>query len=462
VSGFKARHEGGSEAVMAFGAASSVLEMPTRRKTFPMTRIKAAYLTSLPARVRYFKNMSGHPLTPVRRRSSGKLLLASSLFAGVFSLHTVGAWSQAKPAGPPPDVMVFTNGDQLTGTLEKAIGNSYTFKSDVVGEVTVTADKIKELRANGNYVVLKKGEVVQRVARPGGTLAADSTSVTVSPASSSSQTISVKDIEDVIDTATYNKEVMGNPGPLHGWKGGFTAGVTDVQATQYGETFTLAANLIRAIPSVDFLPPRTRSTVNVLETYGKLTQPTIPQTNPPTPNAVAKTSIFHADAEHDKYLNQKLYVLGDVSFDHNFSQGLDFQQIYGVGLGATVIKDAKQELDVKADVHYEHQSFIPPVQIPNQPLLPASPSLDLIGSSFAETYHRDLPAKFILTESGTIIPAWNNLNAYSGIGMVGLQFPVYHRFSFSTSLTDNFLNNPAFGYQKNSFQFVMGATYTLP
>jgi hypothetical protein len=351
-------------------------------------------------------------------------------------------------------VIVFTNGDQLTGTLEKAIGDSYTFKSDVVGEVTVSADKIKELKTNGKFVVLKKGEVVQRVARPGGTLAADSTNVTVSPANSSSQTIAVKDIEDVIDSTTYNKEVMGNPGPLHGWKGGLTAGVTDVQATQYGETFTLAVNLIRAIPTVDFLPPRTRSTVNVLETYGKLTQPTIPQTNPPTPNSVAKTSIFHADAEHDKYLNQKLYVLGDISFDHNFSQGLDFQQIYGVGLGATVIKDAKQELDVKADVHYERQTFLPSI--------PPSPDLDLIGSSFAEYYHRDLPAKFVLTESATIIPAWNNLNAYSGIGIIALQFPVYHRFGFSTSLKDNFLNNPAFGYQKNSFQFVMGATYTLP
>jgi Protein of unknown function, DUF481 len=395
-----------------------------------------------------------HEVTPVRRGGVRSYLLALSLIAGIVSLQPTMGWAQAKPAAPPPDVIVFTNGDQLTGTFEKAIGDSYTFKSDIVGEVTVSADKIKELKANGKFVVLKKGEVVQRVARPGGTLAADVTNVTVSPTDSSSQTIAVKDVGDVIDTATYNKEVMGNPGPLHGWKGGFTAGVTDVQATQYGETFTLAANLIRAIPSVDFLPPRTRSTVDVLETYGKLTQPTIPQTNPPTPDSVAKTSIFHADAEHDKYLNQKLYVLGDISFDHNFSQGLDFQQIYGIGLGATVIKDAKQELDIKADVHYERQTFLPSA--------PPTPDLDLIGSSFAEMYHRNLPAKFVLTESATIIPAWNNLNAYSGIGMVGLQFPVYHRFSFSTSLTDNFLNNPAFGYQKNSFQFVMGATYTLP
>ena len=51
------------------------------------------------------------------------------------------------PAKPAPDVIVFTNGDQLTGTLERATGDSFVFKSDVVGEVTVSADKIKELHA---------------------------------------------------------------------------------------------------------------------------------------------------------------------------------------------------------------------------------------------------------------------------------------------------------------------------
>ncbi len=53
-------------------------------------------------------------------------------------------------------MIVFTNGDQLTGTLERATGDSFVFKSDVVGEVTVSADKIKELHANGKFVALRR------------------------------------------------------------------------------------------------------------------------------------------------------------------------------------------------------------------------------------------------------------------------------------------------------------------
>jgi hypothetical protein len=42
-----------------------------------------------------------------------------------------------------------------------------------------------------------------------------------------------------------------------------------------------------------------------------------------------------------------------------------------------------------------------------------------------------------------------------------LTFPVYKRLGFSLSALDDFLNDPAFGSKKNSFQFSAGLTYTL-
>jgi len=51
----------------------------------------------------------------------------------------------AKPAAPPPDVIVFTNGDQLTGKLLREANGSVTFHSDIAGDVTVKWDKIKSL-----------------------------------------------------------------------------------------------------------------------------------------------------------------------------------------------------------------------------------------------------------------------------------------------------------------------------
>jgi len=397
--------------------------------------------------------MSPHPdLTPIRRLRKSNSLLVLSLTAGAIFYQTLTASAQSNAAKPAPDVIVFANGDQLTGTLERATGDSFVFKSDIVGEVTVSADKIKELRTGGKFVALKKDEKITRTSKQPGLVTFGNDALTMATTSTSApEVIPIKDLAFLIDNATYAKEVTSNPGIWYGWHGAISGGITQIESTQTGANYNAAINLVRLIPSVDYLPPRTRSTINVLETYGKITQPAIPQTIPPTLASETKTSIFHADAEHDKYFDAtRLYGLVGASFDHNFSQGLNLQQIYGIGLGWTLIKTPVQEFDVKADIHYERQNFQPPTA-----------STNLVGSSFTEMYHRSLPAKMIFTESGTYIPAWNKLDAYSAIFAAGLQMPTYKRFSLNLGLLDNYLNNPAVGFNKNSFQFITGVLYTL-
>jgi hypothetical protein len=390
--------------------------------------------------------------TPICRLGKWNSLFVLSLVSGVLFHQTVATRAQTAAAKPAPDVIVFTNGDQLTGTLERATGDSFVFKSDVVGEVTVSADKIKELHTNGNFVALKKDEKITRTSKQPGALTYGDNAISVADTKSGApETIPIKNLANLIDDATFTAEVTSNPGIWYGWHGAISGGISVIESTQTGQNYTLAVNLARLIPSVDFLPPRTRTTINVLETYGKITQPAIPQTVPPTLASVTKTSIFHADAEHDKYFDAtRLYGLVGVSFDHNFSQGLDLQQIYGGGLGWTVIKTPVQEFDVKADVHYERQNFVPP-----------TPNTSLIGSSFTEQYRRNLPAKIIFTESGTFIPSWNNLSIYSAIFAAGVQLPTYKRLSLNLNLLDNYLSNPAVGFNNNSLQFVTGVAYTL-
>jgi hypothetical protein len=392
-----------------------------------------------------------HGSTPIRRLGKWNNLLVLCFLTGALIPSAASAWAQSNAAKPAPDVIVFTNGDQLTGTFERATGDSFVFKSDVVGEITVSADKIKELRTNGKFVALKINEKVTRTSRQPGTVTFGDNALTMATTSPAGvETVPVKDLAFLIDGDTYAKEVNSNPGIWYGWSGSIAGGITLIESTSVGQTYTAAANLVRLVPSVAFLPPRTRSTVNVLETYGKIRQPVVPQTVPPSPDTVAKTSIFHADAEHDKYITSRVYGLVGASFDHNFAQGLNFQQIYGLGLGWTVIQTPIQEFDLKGDVHYERQNFQPP-----------TPDNNLIGSSFGEFYHRTLPRKILFTESGTYIPAWNKLSAYSAIFAAGLQLPTYKRFSFNVNLVDNYLHEPAAGYKSNSLQFVTGILYTL-
>ncbi len=368
-------------------------------------------------------------------------------------LHDAAA--QGKPA---PDVLLFTNGDQLTGKLVRAAGSSVVFKSDMAGEITVPLASVKELHSGTEFVALRKADK-GKVAEAGkGLVQVAGGNVMVGEnGGATAATIAPKDLGYLIDKATYDKQVARKAGPLEGWNGALTAGITVVRSTDNSTTVTAGVNLVRAIPTVPYLPKRNRTAFDVTESYGKLTTLVIPPPAAPAAGTIlAKTSIFHSDFERDEYFSPRLYALGELSFDHNYSQGLQLQQVYGAGAGWTPFQDAKQELNLKGDVHYEIQQFIVTAGVT------ASPTLNLFGSTFAESYRRTFARKLVFTEIANYLPAWNNLNAYSANVTGSLALPVFKRLSASVSMTDNYLNNPATVYNlKNSYQFVTGITYTL-
>ncbi len=350
---------------------------------------------------------------------------------------------------PPKDVVLFTNGDQLSGTLLRQVKDSVVFKSDMAGEITIPLSSIKNLRTAGKFAVLQHGVPV------GVSRHVEPERIEITPAGlikpdEQQPALPLRSVAYIIDADTFRKDLAQSPNFFRGWVGTATLGATLVQATQHGGTVTAAVALTRQVPPLAYFRPQNRTSVNLEETFGTSTTPVIPQTTPASPDAVVKTSIFHTDAERDEYVSRRTYLLAATSFDHNFAQGLDLQQLYGIGFGFTPISNDREQLDLKADVHYlKEQFFI------------GSTNLDLIGSSFTETYRRTLPEKLQLTQSLNAIPAWNDLNAYSINAALGLTLPVTHRFSFSNNLGEAFLNNPSPGYHKNSLTYTAGITYSL-
>lgn len=347
---------------------------------------------------------------------------------------------------------MFTNGDRLSGTLLRGVQDTVVFHSDMAGDITVPLAKVKELRTAGSFAVLRHGVPVaaSRKVEPeriavveGGLLLALEKAPAVPP-------IPLKEIAYIVDAKTFQKDLAHKAGPLDGWNGSVNLGATLVQATQHGGTFAGGLSLVRQVPVLAYFRPRNKTTLNVHETFGTMTTPSIPQAAPRTADSVVKTSIFHGDAERDEYFSRKGYSLGNVAFDHNFAQGLQLQQIYGVGAGYTPFSTALHQLDLKADLHYEKQEF-----------QNAAGNQNLIGSTFAENYRRLLPLKVALTQAASIAPAWNNLNAYSANGSLGLLMPLLKRVSVNLTAADSFINNPSPGYQKNSVTFETGLSYSL-
>jgi hypothetical protein len=390
-------------------------------------------------------------------RPFSRLLVVLSIVLGLISAVPVraqGGAAAGKTAAPAPDVIFFTNGDQLSGKLLREVDGSVTFHSDIAGDVTVTWDKVKSIRTSQQFAVIQQGQHVTRktagadVAQ--GSVQIQDDQVAVSGKGGATKEIPVKNAQYMIDEDTYGKEVRRNPGFGYGWTGAMTAGATLIQATQNSRSFTGAATLVRTIPTVSWLDPRTRITLDFNGAYGSITQPGTVGT---------KTNIIQGDAEHDWYFSPRFYFLVDAAWDHDYSQGLSLQQSYGGGMGYTVIKSPRQQLDVKFDIHYEKQQyFVTPGIVPPPPL---TPSKDLVGADFGDTYKLKLPHGLVFNQTAVITPSFNITNAYSVLATAGLLFPTYKRLGFTVGTLDNYLNDPAAGSKKNSFQFTAGITYTL-
>ncbi|HEY1987390.1 MAG TPA: DUF481 domain-containing protein [Terracidiphilus sp.] len=371
---------------------------------------------------------------------------------------TVPCLAQGKPEAAG-DVLVLSNGDTLHGKLVSEIAGKVTFHSDPLGDVTIAWEKIKELHAAEKFAVLDKTVKMHGKKNKGqvpmGSIEVANQAVTVSSENGpAGAPIPVKNAQYIVDQATLEKQMDREPGFFSGWNGAATAGATLVTATQNQYTFSGGVGLVRTVPTVSWINPRNRTSADFTASYGKITQPAYVADGVVVPESVTKSSIYHADAERDLYLSPRFFALVQAAFDHNFAQDLQLQQIYGGGIGWTVLKTPKQEADLKGTMQYEKQSFISGASGTNQ---------NLIGSTFAATYllHMKLVT---FTQGLEFIPAYNTPRAYSANETNTFAFPAYKSLSFSLGTMDSYLNDPPISEpptKRNSFQFTMGLTYAI-
>lgn len=402
-----------------------------------------------------------------RHRSLAHLYRASVCRMAAVALLTLpvvftsmNATAQGTEEKPGVDVLIFTNGDQLTGTLVSQSDSTVVFHSDMTGDVNVDWKKVKSLHTGGKYAVIKSGEKL-RVGKPApqipvGTLSASNDEVSVAGVGGEVKNVRTKDIAYVVKDDDFQKAIAHEPGFQHDWTGGITLGASLVESTQTSENFTGAVALVRTEPGADWLEPRNKTIFDATGTYGLTTQPFIPGVQSASS---ARTNILHGDIERDQYLTRRFYLLADASADHNIGSGLQVQQIYGGGAGYSIINEKTRTLDVKGDIHYQKQDFYPAADFPS------GNTLNLIGATIGEMYMQQLPKGMVFNETGTILPAFNTPagqpSALSAQIIAGLLFPVYKNFGFTINAQDNFVNNPPLGYKKNTFQFTAGVTYTL-
>jgi hypothetical protein len=413
----------------------------------------------------------------VRSQQTLAAILSLLLLTALSCLAQSAAKSVKPPSPIKPEIkeeLTLKNGDRLTGQLMNSTGTEIKFKSDLAGEVTVKWENVGELKSERDFAVVPKDVKDARNSAmvPQGAIKIGEKGIIVSPISTTKPTtkpeisaappgpgakpgastpevavakeIPTATIESVVDDATYQAEIHKKIGWTSGWDGHITTGTTIIYSTQNSSLFQVNTALKRSVPTVSWLDPKLRTTVDFTLSAGKTSQPGTQTT---------VTNIYHLGAERDQYFSPRGYYLGVFTLDHNYSQGLVLQQNYGGGIGRTLYKKKDAEFDVTADLHFEKQQFNATADV--QEL-----TLHLIGSTLTETYTRKW-GKVQFDEKFLADIAWNNASAFSASGTSSVRMPVYKKLAFSVSTIDNFLNNPQIGYKKNSLQFTTGFALNL-
>src|SRR5277367_3711614 len=137
----------------------------------------------------------------IRRR-----MMPTAVLFLLFPLAVASGFAADAPASP--DVLVFTNGDQLTGKLISSAGGSVAFHSDMAGDISVDWEKIKEIRTAQKFAVLEKGVKPSRKTQdslvPQGTITVADQKVEVHPDSGTAPApIPVGNIDFLVEDGTY-------------------------------------------------------------------------------------------------------------------------------------------------------------------------------------------------------------------------------------------------------------------
>lgn len=385
-----------------------------------------------------------------RDRSITSLVLWTLLFLGASQ-----SYAQTN------DTITFSDGEQLTGKLISVLAGTVTFHSEVLGDVTVPLAKVKTLNTTHPFAAVQKDQHVTRKTAveqiPVGSIALKNNSVSLSPPRGEEKSFPANQIASLLDASTFHREIQSESDFLYGWAGSITLGASLVDATNNAQTYTGAVALTRSIPTIAWLPPASKLTLNLSGSYGLAKSPEIISEGEifQAPST-SKTNILHGDTEWDKYLSTVIFGLVNASADHNFGNGLQLQQAYGAGLGWSIIKAPKENFDIKATLLYQQQQFYNGVESGL-----GTPSVNLIGADLNESWSRTFAHNVKFNEYITLTPTFNVVRAYSAVGNANFVFPVYKRLNFTLSSTDNYLGDPPEGFRRNSFQFTAGITYVL-
>jgi putative salt-induced outer membrane protein YdiY len=219
------------------------------------------------------------------------------------------------------DVVVFKNGDKLTGKVVKWGGGKLTFKADLAGEITLDSANITTFSTDQPVQFhLQDGTVLKSKVLPGdaGKVALEKTELI------QAQTIPLAAIKAI------------NPPPPVTWSGSVTMGLTSTHGNTFQESANVSGNVTRRTEKDRF---RAFSTYLASRTR-----------DDDTGEKVTTEESFTLGSKYDYFISKKWYTFLNADYKKDHISDLDYRVIAGGGMGYQWIEEDNLKFSTDAGV----------------------------------------------------------------------------------------------------------------
>lgn len=409
------------------------------------------------------------------KRWTGSLMPSSGLsrigicflFGALFLLFGICEGRAEAPHGSK-DIIVFANGDRLSGKLKQATHDSVTFVGDVTKLISLQWVDIQEIDMGAQTLCV----IGKTIAGSGASndfyldqakVKVDGTELVFSSKGTDIHRIPIDQLLSAIPRVSNDKQTASQPSSLfRGWGGQLQSQDSLTSSTQQQYQVGASLHMARATQSDEAFAHEITS-INLQATYGESKKPGA---------SPVITQVYEGGVQHDIYITDNYddcenrrwggaRILAVTDFYHNLSLGMNLEQAYGGGFAwdrqSGRERLGRQKYGLSADIRYIGEDLYSPGKA--QKLIAAN-----LGQNYQIKLFRVKGKPIILAESGSVIPAFNNSHALQARGIASLTVPLTTKFSFGVQEVDDYLRNAPPKSKQNysslqvKFTYAIGAT----
>jgi putative salt-induced outer membrane protein YdiY len=309
------------------------------------------------------------------------------------------------------DEVVLSNGDKLTGKVGEITGGKMKFNSPALGEITIEMKNVQSFTTDAPATIQPKS--APRV--EGRITEGDATKVTTE----AGQTFTLSDVKSV------------NPPPVK-WTGFVLANLSIAR----GNTETVDAGVeAEAVLRRDTETANDRFTLSGEYNFASTG----------TGDASVTTEEnLEAAVKYDRYLTEKLYGYGILTYEKDHIADLKFRLAPGVGVGYQWVESPTFNFQTEAGVSYVYEDFDP------------GGDNDFVALRLAYHVDKKLRENIFVFHNLEYLPAFEDFGDFLLNADAGIQADLTKSFFSQFKVEWEYDATPAPDRDKNDYRYVVG------